>query len=288
MADIWIGLLFVTAAFLGIAAITWRWTRFASPIARTSTGAVSVLLGCGYVWFFRNDVRLAEVLPFSNLIVVSNGVAYFTAILLGLVASDANLSQIRRVFAEGTLTIAAGYATVMTVFGHAPACQDKWKDDVCIQTTNNTCAAACAATLLKSAGITASETEMSSLCFADNGTTWAGLYRGLSLKTAETDYTVQTFVGDLDKLRQLHCEERPVVLTVGLSRDSAKRVPGDLAQQLADRGWFVGHTHAVLFYGFTDQGQARIGDPSVGREDWNLRELKALWHGSGQMLVRRQ
>lgn len=288
MADIWIGLFFVTTAFLSIAAITWRWTRFASPLARTTTAAISVLVGCGYVWFVQNDVRLAEVLPFSNLIVVSNGVAYFTAILLGLVASDPKLTKLRRVLAECSLTIAAGCATVMPVMGHArPSADAAWLDDVCIQTTDSTCTAACAATVLRSVGINTNEKEMSSLCFADQGTTWAGLYRGLSLKTMGTRYTVRTFVGDLETLRDLNCREQPAVLTVGLTRDSVKRVHGDMVQQLADGGWLPGRSHTVLFYGFTNDDRVSIGDPSAGREHWTLDEFRVLWQRSGQMLVRR-
>jgi hypothetical protein len=30
-----------------------------------------------------------------------------------------------------------------------------------------------------------------------------------------------------------------------------------------------------------------LGDPSVGREQWSLRDLEVLWHGTGLRLVRR-
>ena len=75
MADIWVGLGFVTAAFLVIAVLTDRYAKGASARTRTVVAILSVLIGCSYILFAQNDVRVAEILPFSNVIVVGNGCA---------------------------------------------------------------------------------------------------------------------------------------------------------------------------------------------------------------------
>ena len=283
MADIWVGLGFVTAAFLVIAVLTDRYAKGASARTRTVVAILSVLIGCSYILFAQNDVRVAEILPFSNVIVVGNGCAYLAAILIGLVASDANLSTVRRLFAEVTLTAGAAIATVHPIVGAIPDCSEYRVDDICVQSTDHTCAAACAVTLLESVGVATTELEMAIHCFSDQGTTWSGLYRGLALKVQDSDYQVKTFMGDLDSLRKLDCRTRPAILTVGLTREQVEEDP-DFAER---NGWATTKSHTVLFYGFVNDDLVSIGDPSVGRETWTVQQLQILWHGSGQMLIRR-
>jgi predicted double-glycine peptidase len=283
MADIWLGLAFVTVAFLLIAVLTDRYAKGASTQTRTLVALTSVLVGCSYILFAQNDVRIAEMLPFSNLIVVGNGCAYLAAILIGLVASDGRLSTVRRLFAEVTLTTGAAIATVHPVVGAIPDCSDLRVDGICAQSTDHTCAAACAVTLLESVGINTTEQEMAIHCFSDQGTTWSGLYRGLALKVRDSDYRVKTFVADLDGLRELDCRTRPIILTVGLTREQVENYP-----EFAKRnGWVTVKSHTVLLYGFVKDDLVLIGDPSVGRELWTVQQLRFLWQGSGQMLVRR-
>ena len=82
-------------------------------------------------------------------------------------------------------------AATWPLLGRTPACSERWDElGTCLQTTDYTCSPACAATLLKKYGIAATEQEMAELCLTRRGTSWQGLYRGLKLKTAGTDWDV--------------------------------------------------------------------------------------------------
>ena len=39
--------------------------------------------------------------------------------------------------------------------------------------------------------------------------------------------------------------------------------------------------HCVVLYGYAENDRVDIGDPSVGREQWTVRDLEVLWNGSG-------
>jgi hypothetical protein len=45
--------------------------------------------------------------------------------------------------------------------------------------------------------------------------------------------------------------------------------------------------HTVVLFGVTSDGKVDIGDPSVGRELWDVADLNVLWQGNGFRLVAR-
>jgi hypothetical protein len=54
-------------------------------------------------------------------------------------------------------------------------------------------------------------------------------------------------------------------------------------------GWTPGKRHAVVVFGFLPDGKIEkidMGDPSVGREKWNVESLNTLWNGEGITLTR--
>lgn len=281
MDDIWAGLIFVAAVFVGIVLLTQRISRSASRAVRGLIGAIAILIGTAYVVYVQNDVRLANYLPFSNLVVVGNAVPYFAAILVGLVGTEPHLTVPRRVLAASTLAFISTYATVKPLLGGVPDCENDWSGDVCMQTTRYTCSAACAASILRAIDVQTTEQEMAGLCFSDKGTNWTGLYRGLSLKTQGTAYRAETFVAELSDLAEMDCREVPVILTVRLTPDVAAAD----SRYENDWGWVLGLSHSVLFYGFADDDRVNIGDPSVGREQWMVADLDVLWQRSGVRLV---
>jgi hypothetical protein len=178
---------------------------------------------------------------------------------------------------------ALGWLTVFRpLWGVAPRCRDRWDGNFCVQTTDLTCTAACAATLLNAHGIRATEQEMAELCLTREGTQWQGLYRGLKLKTARTPWDVEVVLGGLDHLRAL--DHGPAILAAGVPRGAA------VARIYTERyGWTPGEWHSVLFFGFRHQGLVAMGDPTpdIGRENWTEEDLRVLWRGRGMRLIPR-
>jgi hypothetical protein len=95
---------------------------------------------------------------------------------------------------------------------------------MCRQTSDSTCSAAAAATLLRHFEIKSSEGEMAELCRSGHfGTSLHGIYRGLRLKTDGTGRKVISGVGKFEDLGETI--RPPAILNVYLDRATAKREP---------------------------------------------------------------
>jgi hypothetical protein len=183
------------------------------------------------------------------------------------------------------MLFAAGlYSTVNPVLGEAPICESHWerlgRGRCFLQTTDATCSAAAAATLLSMHGIAADEQEMADLCLTREGTTWKGLFRGLSLKTEWTPWAVDVFRGtpaDLDDP-----DFYPVLVCAEL-RDNA---PFEQIYR-EEYGWIPGTPHSVVLLGRANDGTYIVHDPVAGREYWDEEELRLLWTGGAVRLVPR-
>src|SRR5439155_26252660 len=94
--------------------------------------------------------------------------------------------------------------------------KNRWRRDICLQTSHATSSPAAAATLLRSHGIDTTEEEMARLCLTNpDGTSLLGLYRGLRLKTRYGCLNVFSFHCDVGSLRQ-RVAGGPVILSVSL------------------------------------------------------------------------
>ena len=80
---------------------------------------------------------------------------------------------------------------------------------------------------------------MAELCLTRHGTSWQGLYRGLKLKTAGTDWDVQVCQVSADDLERQH--GGPMILSVGLAANA--RVSSDFTREF---GWVPGVNHSVV------------------------------------------
>jgi len=242
----------------------------------------SVLLTVFYVRFLWDDIRLAHWLPFSNLVVVGNWLPVASTFLAGVVWR--RIEHWRRIIGVAALWIAGGYASVAPLLARTPVCADTWTDiGVCLQTTHATCTPASAATLLKIHGISATEGEMARLCLTGpHGTNWAGLFRGLKLKTQGTHLDVVVLSGDARTL--LENLPGPSILSVGLPFNT----PSD-SYYRTNWVWNPGEEHSVILLGFTDEQRLQIVDPDprIVYETWSERDLSVLWRGQGMALVRR-
>ncbi|MCA9071550.1 MAG: hypothetical protein KDA84_21635 [Planctomycetaceae bacterium] len=251
-------------------------------VAATALGVIC------YAMFLWDNILLAKLLPFSNLIVLGNWFPPFLGFLGGLAWNGITGSWLKKgVYLVGMLVLAI-FAVVKPLQGTIPDCNDRWLNDVCLQTTPHTCSPCCGATILAHAGIETNEQEMANLCLTNKGTLWQGLFRGLKLKTTDTEWDVEVFTGDVDDLR-VQVQDGPVILTVGIPDEPIDEI---YTQQY---GWSPGELHSAVLFGFdqtegseNDQ-RVEMGDPSVedGREQWSVTDLRVLYRGRGLRLVPR-
>lgn len=285
MMDLYLGIMLMVALGAATFAATRRLAHFGPMWLYDAAAFVTVSLLCSYIWWVWDDVRVAHWLPYSNLIIVGNWFLPMLGVLAGLVWQRFPHSRGRQCTATLMLFGAGLYSTVNPVLGEAPTCRSSWehlgRGRCFLQTTDATCSAAAAATLLSLHGISADEQEMADLCLTREGTTWKGLFRGLSLKTEWTPWAVDVFRGtphDLDDPSSY-----PVLVCAELRPDA----PHEEVYR-EEYGWIPGMPHSVIVLGREPNGTYIVHDPVAGREFWNEEELRLLWTGSAVRLIPRE
>ncbi len=256
--------------FLGAFLICGKWNSWAISAGT----ALCVALLFGYAFGLHGRPGFALLLPFSNVVVLSNLAPAILGLLAGVAVCHKSVARWRKGLSLAVFLMIAVFAALQPVIRTVPQTADQWRNGVCMQTSNASCSACCAATLLAEVGIDATETEMVDLCLTNlKGTTVLGLYRGLKIKTRGADQGVYSIFGDVDSLRaNTHW---PIAMSVGLPRDAD-------VDPIYERewGWTRGERHAVVMYGFAENDRIDIGDPSVGREQWTSGDLEVLFRGS--------
>ena len=279
MGDLYLGLLILAVISAATFAAGRTIGRRVSPRAANWLSLLTVASLVAYIGCVWDKAFLVGLLPFSNLIVLGNWCPLEAGFLGGLASTQFATSFWRRGVTVIGLLVAGVVVALFPLLGVAPCCGNAWSEGICLQTTNQTCSAASAATLLKLHGIDATEQEMADLCLTRRGTNWMGLYRGLKMKTAGTKWNVEVFSGSADELRN-RC---PAILSVGL----ASEAQGDRLYQ-AELGWRPGMRHSVVLLGFvTDLVEIGEPTPDAGRERWTNRDLHELYLEQGMRLVRR-
>lgn len=278
------------AAFL----LTYRLLKSRPKRLLDAVAALIVLLIAVYVRTVWGQLWIVKWIPLPSVIVLSNWFPPLLAALGAVVwlrlepeanaASKAEtpslLSIARRLPVMLLLLAAATYSLMYFIPQEPPVCENRWLRPspplvwpVCRQTTPNTCSAASAATILYTLGIETSEQEMAELCLTKSGTTWLGLYHGLSTKLLGTQYRVGFFEGDIPQLQAM-TENHPVLMCCQLPHAVAARQP----RFEKDGGWIPGMAHSAVYFGnFNDYHI--VGDPSRGYEFWTTADLATLWTG---------
>ena len=284
MLDLVVGYAVIAALVIGLFLVTARAARSHHPHILDLAAVLTVVGLFSYIRWLWYDPRLAEWLPFANLIVVGNWLPLFSAGLAGLVWGRMANAPVRRLIVAGALGMAGTLAAVYPLLGVTPECGNRWdKLGTCLQTTKHTCSAACAAMLLKKHGIDASEQEMANLCLTRRGTSWQGLFRGLKLKTAGTNWDVEVCQGPVDVVARNY--GGPMILSVGLAAGAP-----DNAEFTREFGWVPGVNHSVVLEGVRSGGIVVVADPSqeMTREHWDREMLTTLWRGTALRLVPRE
>jgi hypothetical protein len=282
VGDIYIATALVGAASLVTLLLGLRLGRRLGPRAATFACVLIVGLIVLHVRFVSGRLWVTRVVPASSAVVLGNALLPAVAALAGLAWRLVPGGVPRRLLVIGPLVGLCAYGAFAPAFPRASLeLVDRWRDDVCLQTSPATCAPAASATLLRAHRIDTTESEMAWLCLTGmRGTSDLGLYRGLRVKTRGTPWAVTAFHTDVEGLRQL---TGPAILTVRLE---AGADVDPRYEQLW--GWTPGVSHTVVFFGFTDDGEkVVIGDPGTGREHWSVRDLHVLWHGDGLRLAAR-
>ena len=281
MTDILLGIIAVAVVSAGLFLAGVRLARRASWRLAVSILGLSLCALIAFLLFLWDNLLLARLLPFSNLIVLGNWQPPIVAFLIGVAYALIPGGVLRKSVLLVPFALLSLHKAYGVLLGDVPRLNDRWIGDACIQTSDASCSAAAAATLLRAHGIDATESEMAELCLTrETGTTLHGLYRGLKRKTASTSWDVEVFRGHEADLRQ---HPGPSILTVGLPRT------GGVDPRYHEQwGWAPGLKHTVVFFGFASGDKVDIADPSVGREQWFTRDLRVLWRNDGLRLVHRQ
>ncbi len=255
--------------------------RASKPVVVAVLAFVTIGMAAYLSWVW-NRPLLATILPFSNAIIVGNWLPVVGAFFAGVCLQTKKIVPGRRVLLGVTLSSLCGYSLLSPVLGNAPECRVTGQGDRLLefQTTDQTCSAACAAGLLRMHGIDATEDELARLCLTRRGTHWLGVFRGLKIKTAGTEWDVVVE------------EVSPQHLTKG------SHPPGVLAMTFAERsaehsfesGFASTMGHAVICLGNSEWETLEVFDPSpdYGFESWNARILADVETGIMLRLVSRK
>lgn len=281
MGDLWFGMA-LNVAVSCVCGYTVRQLSRQWPLRWVDVAAimlsVTLLL---YIVFAWDHPWVATWLPYSNLIVLGNGLPLFAALLIGLACRRLRGRPRTRTVAVLLLTLTGLGALIRPLLGQAPACEDRWDGAVCLQTTKHTCSAASAATLLRCVGVSTSEAEMTRFCLTRQGTHWMGLYRGLKKKLPDSCRIELLQATTPDALLTVS-HDAPAILTVQLPRD----VPAAWKYR-QESGWLPGVSHSVVCLGPDGDDHWQIADPTNGLERWSTDDLLVLWQGQGFRLLRK-
>lgn len=273
MTDLYAGMaiLAVISQFVLLATV-WL-TRNITKREATAVGVVVALLILCYLRFIWKSSVLAEYLPYSSIVVLSNWFPPAAAFLAGITWTHGYGSKLRRVLFGGILFATSCWSVVSPILGEPPACKNVWDENwVCRQTSRYTCTPATAAMLLTWHEIHAEESEMAELCLTRKGTTWQGLFRGLTIKTRDEPFRVRVVECEWDELPEKLTG--PAILSVGI--DPSKPYPEHYTKYW---GWMPGVRHSVMLRDVLPDGRISIADPAVGAEYWSVFDLQTLFRG---------
>ena len=281
MGEIWLLLGAMVLCVAGCAtAGYWAARRVGYSVTLVSCGVVAA----GMLIFGRylaDGVWIAQIVPAWMLPIFGNWLPPMAGFLAGAGWVISRRQPWAKAVPLGVLILCAMYLPYRWIFEDHPEVHNRWAGPLCLQTTDATCGAAAAATLLRSAGIRTTEHEMVDLCFTTwRGTPLHGVIRGLAKKTEGTPWRVKVMNANAAELARLG---RPAILRVGLDGTASPDT-----RYVRDWGWQPGVAHMVVVYQVRPDGMLNIADPSTGWESWDPEALDVLWQGIAITLEKRE
>lgn len=309
MEDIRLAIGFIGFVSAAVFCVFYRWFRSSSNrVLDLAAAGIVILIGI-YVRTVWGQLWIVRYIPLPSVIILSNWFPVLLSALAAVVwirlsseAAAADDSQdstaspsgsstvprgqiLRRLPIMAVLLAASVYSLLYFVPSEPPECGNEWEYPriplvwpICKQTTPFTCSAAAAATILNTLEIHTTEQEMARLCLTKSGTTWLGLYHGLSTMLLATDHRVEFFHSDADGLNA-SSHGQPVLLCCRLDAETAAQFP----EYKEIGGWIPGTAHTVVYFRQLADYHI-VGDPSRGYEVWTTEDLERLWTGDGLRL----
>ena len=273
------------AILLSLSVVLFRWgattARQLPPALSLGVASATVAFIVVFASTVHDTLRLAEILPLTNVIVLGNWLPLGATFLAGIVSGQQAVPRWRRaVFL--LILISLAWHTVFDDFLPQPVpSRGRYENGICLQTSSASCSPCCAVTALECCDIEATEREMSRLCLTSKaGTSPLGLYRGLKLKTRDTARDVEIVRGSVEELCQ--ADSYPVIMNPRIEPESCIGEREGL-----EPTWLPKVKHAVVILGVTPRGRVLIGDPCCGYVEWSLDDLRRRWSGVGLRLVER-
>ncbi len=232
-----------------------KWTVIAS------LGATCGIMAVYLIWMWDRPL-LSWILPFSGAIILGNWLPVCGSFFAGICLRTTRIAIARRILLTTTMAGLCAYSLIRPLLGDAPRCLPLKDGQVLdFQTTDNTCSAACAVGLLRIHGIRATEGELAELCLTRSGTHWLGVYRGLKLKTAGTEWDVVAEEVAVTELMEHGPPLGILLLTFG---------PESVARA-AESGFATEVGHSVISLGLSERRLMTVFDPSpdYGIESWD-------------------
>lgn len=247
-----------------------------------SAEVIVCLATVAYLHFLWDRPSLSHLLPFSNTIILGNWLPIAGSFFLGVCLKTERITLLRRIMLAVCMVTISGYSLAKPLLGKPPVCMPTmYERTLDFQTTDQTCSAACAASLLRLHGVSANEMELAHLCLTRRGTHWLGVYRGLKLKTAGTRWDV---VAEEVSAQDL-CSGKlgPGILALSFHASESGR-PSD-----PEWGFESDVGHSVLIMKSHYPAAIEVFDPApdYGFEVWNEEVLASVRNGILLRLVPR-
>ncbi|NIP22983.1 MAG: hypothetical protein GWN67_03200 [Phycisphaerae bacterium] len=241
---------------------------------RYSLLIVSLLIGIGYVFFLRDGSLQILLIRNANTIFYGKWLLIITGFAAGVLTQISSVKMWKRT----VLVLALLAVSSMDLFSYfiyprpdGGNVTEKW---LCMQTTESTCSAAAAASLLRIHGIEVSEKEMIRVCLSTiKGTPWQGVWRGVNLYAPPEHKVVL--------IRGIDSKNIEFPMLISAEFDSSNE---EHTKYVSQWGWKPGTPHSVVLFERTKDGYLTVGDPSIGIDRWDDEALEVLWNGQGIVL----
>lgn len=280
MSDVAGAILMLAGLSMLAGAIGFRVAGRLPQYQRIRLQLVAVILLTLYGGFLWNHPRILRLIPSENVVILGNWLPIWATFFVGMYVGNRRIPAGRR-WSLGSLTVVlAVYSMVAPVVGKLPTCRvlKNTSARLHFQTTPYTCSAASAATLLRLHGIRATERELAPLVLTRKGTHWQGVYRGLKIKTKESDWDVEVMAVDSTTVQRL---SSPCLLSLNFD---TSHFDADL-----DHGFNSVQGHSVVFLRKSAGDYIKVFDPSpdYGVEEWGPQTVGSISGGVAFILTPR-
>lgn len=261
--------------------------RLAKEKARWFFITIALLIGLGGHYCIQKPHLITRILPYRDIIFYTNPYIY-AIIIFAAATSRFGLTPKRKKRILTLLAILFLFALYPYHYFYLPPAEINTptlsdKNGICIQTSQDTCSAAAAVTLLRLYQIETTEAQIARLALTkkERGTRRLGLYRAFKTiaHALRLDLNIQI---EQISTQAIITRNIPAIVTAGI-RKATPNAPHTPAEQrlTQERGWIPGAFHDIVYLGRVPapSDQIWIADPVNGRESLSFSDLHLLHTG---------